>query len=403
MLNPEQFWLAAGHHAALLPTQQNRNCYGDLLSPYTVYGVSWASDFPDIAEVTQGMVEGILPGMSMILGEWDICYNYYIGYPIMGCQESCSERPFSSDGNILRLVMLEPAIGGLGYSISDYPTMPVLQARARLLGYNGGLGDIHFDWTYRIDWTGDKGVHTEANYGGESLASGNEESVWNVPIGQIIGGDISATVQVVLPEGEPGTYRVENPHIRKLKGTNPTSGAVKAYIDLPYVMPSSTYWFAKRMANHESGYRQFASDGMPLPNSGGDGGYGVFQLTPPRDPYHQVWDWKGNIDGGKVILDEKKTQADVFWSNQKTQFNSWKAEHPDDPDAVPPPDTPDGGCVFSYAPAGSKKDYRDAIWIKRYNGASVDYINWNNVTNPQDPKWSIPGGTYVTAICNTSE
>ncbi len=291
---PERFFIPDdGGFVNVRAIQVSRNCYGSLLQPYYVTaGLSWISEFPYVADIVEDVVAGFAPGVTTIIGEWETCNHYYIGYPIMQCQESCHDNFVGSDGNILHLDMLEPAPGGFGYSISDYPTMPLLQGRARLRGYGGGLGPIQFDWTYTVDWTGDQGVHTGMTWtsmGGGPTAIGSEETTWDVPINWILGGNISATVEVILPEGDPSLYRVSLPNIRTIRGTNPSSGAVKGYIDS--VMPPSPYWFAKRMANHESGYRQFGGDGMPLPNSQGDGGYGIFQLTPPRNPMNQVWDF----------------------------------------------------------------------------------------------------------------
>ncbi|HRR57323.1 MAG TPA: hypothetical protein P5057_10185, partial [Acidobacteriota bacterium] len=81
------------------------------------------------------------------------------------------------------------------------------------------------------------------------------------------------------------------------------------------------------------------------------------------------------VAGGKRVLDEKKSWADTFWHQQKQEFSEFRADKPGDPAAVEPPDTEDGGCVFSYSPSESAKDYRDALWIQAFNGAPVGYIN----------------------------
>lgn len=266
-----------------------------------------------------------------------------------------------------------------------------------------------------MDWTGDQGVHTGMTWtsmGGGPTAIGSEETTWDVPINWILGGSISATVEVILPEGDPSLYRVSLPNIRTIRGTNPSPGAVKGYIDS--VMPPSTYWFAKRMANHESGYRQFGGDGMPLPNSGGDGGYGIFQLTPPRNPMNQVWDWKHNVLGGKTIIDEKKSPADAFWTTNHKEWVDYNNEHPASPAPPYPDHSPGAYCTFTFdSPPGSgKHPFKDANWIKAFNGAPGGhggyYIFWL-IDHWTISEWAEvpPDYTekvyYVRNICSTPE
>jgi len=102
------------------------------------------------------------------------------------------------------------------------------------------------------------------------------------------------------------------------------------------------------------------------------------------------------------VLDEKKSWADIFWHQQKEEYSEFRADKPGDPAAVEPPDTEDGGCVFSYSPSESAKDYRDALWIQAFNSAPVGYIDWDN-TDPMNPHRSISGAAYVTAVCHAIE
>jgi len=106
------------------------------------------------------------------------------------------------------------------------------------------------------------------------------------------------------------------------------------------------------------------------------GGEGAFETRPAwkaPSPLRSVSAL--HVAGGKRVLDEKKSWADTFWHRQKEQFDDFKDRYPGDPAAVEPPDTEDGGCVFSYSPSESAKDYRDALWIQAFNGAPVGYIN----------------------------
>jgi hypothetical protein len=191
----------------------------------------------------------------------------------------------------------------------------------------------------------------------------------------------------------------------KIIGQQPLAGNVKSEIDS--VMNPVTYWFAKRMANWESGYKQFDSQGMPFPNASHDGGYGIFQLTPPFHDYH-YWSWKANITGGKITLDTKNTDATNFWNNQVQQFNTYNQEHPNS-QVAPPVNTLEGPIEFSFSPQGAQKSYRDAIWIKQNNGATANYISWKNTgDDANNPYWKFnrlneDGVNYVNKVCTTSE
>ncbi len=78
------------------------------------------------------------------------------------------------------------------------------------------------------------------------------------------------------------------------------------------------------MAKHESNFQQFGTDGMPKPNSDHDGGYGIYQLTPPSADI-QYWNWKSNVDRAIQKLTEDKNRigngtqnrgSDKFWQDQ---------------------------------------------------------------------------------------
>ncbi|MFB3906710.1 MAG: hypothetical protein ACE15E_25010 [Acidobacteriota bacterium] len=177
-------------------------------------------------------------------------------------------------------------------------------------------------------------------------------------------------------------------------------------------MPATSYWFAKRMANHESGYRQFDSLGYPLPNGGHDGGYGLFQVTPPSSAA-QYWNWKANVTKGKSILDSKRdaptSGATAFWDRQVQQFSDYNAGNPQNP-VQPPESSIEGTFTFAYAPAAGEKSYRDAIWIKQFNGAAANYISWKNtgLLPGEAPYWKLnktneSGINYVNRVCTTSE
>lgn len=136
-------------------------------------------------------------------------------------------------------------------------------------------------------------------------------------------------------------------------------------------------------------------------------GFGIFQLSPPSQDM-QYWNWKANVDRAKVMLDAMESEATTFWNNQVLQFDLWNFDFPGD-QKDPPADEPEGDITFSFDPTGGQKTFRDAIWIKRFNGASGGhYIVWRNTgVDANDPFWHFGktnnlGFNYVNRICSTT-
>ena len=126
---------------------------------------------------------------------------------------------------------------------------------------------------------------------------------------------VSATVDGVMLSSSPVHFTI--------KGTNPGSAAVKAFVDsqpVPSNWPSgSSYDYhtvMNQILNLESGhtYNQFVANGDPLYNqTAHDGGVGLAQLTPASND-EQVWDWQANVLGGLAVF-QSKLDAAVSWIN----------------------------------------------------------------------------------------
>jgi hypothetical protein len=87
-----------------------------------------------------------------------------------------------------------------------------------------------------------------------------------------------------------------------LQGTNPSVDQVTQFLA---TKPNSD-GFAK-ILQHESHCRNFGSTGEPLKSF--DNGYGMCQLTTPKPPYADVWNWKKNIEAGLNLFAAKRASA----------------------------------------------------------------------------------------------
>ena len=130
-----------------------------------------------------------------------------------------------------------------------------------------------------------------------------------------------------------------------------------------------------------------------------------------------IWNWQQNVVDGKLQIVTKRDApgngAYAFWNRQVQQWSDWNAANPTIPSA-PPPDDPEGNCLFSatgpYQINGPpyqtmRESFADAILIKQYNGAATNYIFLD--TNQRPPKWTLsplnnqsPPFSYVSRVCS---
>jgi hypothetical protein len=177
-------------------------------------------------------------------------------------------------------------------------------------------------------------------------------------------------------------------------GSNPARSEILTYLgDDP--------WFLKLLPGAESSYRQFDTSGKPL--FGSPHGYGLMQID-PASTLAQLYNWQTNADVGRAKNQANFAGADSFWERQVQQWSDWNGEHLDTPIPLPE-DRQEANCVFSGETPVliGKYSFRDAIWIKQYNWAAVNYISWIesldftgwtiNDTNPQ-------GVNYVNRVCS---
>lgn len=194
----------------------------------------------------------------------------------------------------------------------------------------------------------------------------------------------------------------------KILGRNPTQAETVAEVGM-------TPWFIGGIVAQESSFRQFEpSPGLPL--WGHPNGWGIMMVeNPPRDEL--LYNWRENVAEGVLILNNKFGDADAFWSRQVSQYEQYEAD-PLHPRIPVHPNVVEGPCVFSHNPAASEHSFRDAIWIKMYNGASKPrpipphihsgmYLYWDNLdTDPLAiPYWqrvelNSENVNYVESVCD---
>ena len=255
-------------------------------------------------------------------------------------------------------------------------------------------------WRIRVQYSGHGRSDSDYFPVGSSrvLSSASSWDVRSDFAGNVRGG--SATI----------TYRYSNHPERsfsfQVRGTNPTEADAKSRL-------GSSPWFLTRLVRQESGIRQFSGSD---PLFGDPNGWGMMQLDPPPGP-QEIWSWWGNVDVGKTVVNQKDAELTPRWDSRVEEWETWNQQHPAQ-QVGPPAPRQEGGCYLQWVSGGSGSEgnpsFRDACWIKRYNGLGVpparDFLVWRN-TPPydQDPRWEVnpsatlPDGTiayYVRAVCN---
>jgi hypothetical protein len=164
------------------------------------------------------------------------------------------------------------------------------------------------------------------------------------------------------------------------------------------------------------------------PVLGPPAGYGMMQLDPAATP-DLLWNWRTNADGGRTRMDQlagpqqyttdSDGRAYPFWIRQVQQWNAYNARQKPGSRVAPASDLQEtSSCTFTLPlnkPWDSNKDsigletptngtsntywFADAILIKQYNGAPVNYVSWKNtkLAQGQAPYWSYNPSNSVSA------
>jgi len=180
--------------------------------------------------------------------------------------------------------------------------MPVIEARARIAGVMPDATPVTtFKWTATIDFN----AGLCANGPGRTIR--HAPVVQRAPGGkfrptftQIRGGILTLTVEAQIA-GRTLTASVTG---IKIVATNPSNAVVAQKF------PDKTL---RQIASHESGMKQFESNGVcPLWSRDKLGGVGIMQITNPMPADDDVWDWTANLRRGQKILKEKEAVASGY-------------------------------------------------------------------------------------------
>lgn len=211
--------------------------------------------------------------------------------------------------------------GGALFSITKDPKMPVINAKASVVGITTGAdptATTEFAWTASVSYDSkntDNGVSSGKCKFSGAPAKGTTRKIDAIKkegkitggaivinFDQIRGGDlvisVTATVGGQAIKGETKGWRIQ--------GANPDPG------DVNKALPDDAM---RRLTCLESGKQQFvaASDdgGAMYPYFSGDGclGVGICQLTNPQPTDNQVWDWTENVKAGVALYNDKRKLA----------------------------------------------------------------------------------------------
>ena len=194
-----------------------------------------------------------------------------------------------------------------------------------------------------------------------------------------------------------GTGRLLTTRSFQVLGTNPTAAAVRTELEA-----STPLWYAVPVAHHETleygSFRQFFPNG---PRAGWpvvvrDNGTGIMQLTVPFPTCRQAWDWKANVAGGVLQLQQAHRYAAEWMARQRAQALAETGA------AVAVPSVTESNCEFRER---GPRIITDAVALKRYNGASRgNYCSWDNANS----RWKFNqlnslGFNYVNRVCRSAE
>lgn len=121
------------------------------------------------------------------------------------------------------------------------------------------------------------------------------------------GGNLTLTVSVAIDGNNLEFSSMPYP----VRAKRPDEAIVRAYISLRAAQRGVNLYTADlgRIVRHESSYRQFTDDGLPLFSRDRLGGVGLFQITRPAPSDDEIWNWQKNVDRGIEIFRQKLSMA----------------------------------------------------------------------------------------------
>jgi len=235
-------------------------------------------------------------------------------------------------------VTLDPSPANNQYVIDAAPTMPMVQAKARVVGVTPDPTP-----TTTFTWTASLIVHENVPSRDVDFASDISQNVTtlgqNLYVLQLLnGGDFRGgklkLKATATANGQSLTG--ESPDGLKIDGTNPQRTTIQAYLDGLHLAghglsDADVGDALKRMACQESGQREFnasANGGVGSAYISSDDGVGLFQITSsPCDPFrgcrNAMFNWQTNADSGAKALGDKIAFA-VGFPNRLSMLPEYK-------------------------------------------------------------------------------
>jgi hypothetical protein len=205
-------------------------------------------------------------------------------------------------------LLLEDPADGTRFDISTAPAMPVVMAKARIVGIDPDpTSTTSFEWVTQIrsDFIGNGCPHArpgrtiDVDFPPQTAVGGDI----TLNLGpDVRGGDLNLIVRAdVTMDGETVTLEARTRDVL-IRGTNPQRAAIQG------ALPHDTL---RRIACQESRQAQFnaAADGgmseCPLFSGDNFGGVGIGQITNPAPSPDDHWSWRSNVTTAANIFNGK--------------------------------------------------------------------------------------------------
>lgn len=243
----------------------------------------------------------------------------------------------------IRVTLLPPPpLHGTIYVIEPGPSMPVITAKADVIGMSPQQnGEIKFAWTVKLrarDGQGNEVVFDEVFKQNENTKGAKPYSVRLKKKETFRGGNLTLTAKATV-KGQ--VLEGQTPAALTIEGRNPSRVEVQGYLDsilqkkfgnkYKGLSLSDIQHAMKRIACHEStdggylGQRQFRAPAGEVGPAiiAGDNGVGIFQITkttkcaggPFNSCPNAIFNWKFNVELAAENFKEKVATASSYPSN----------------------------------------------------------------------------------------
>lgn len=211
------------------------------------------------------------------------------------------------------------------YRIGPEPSMPQIQARAKVTGVTPDpTSTTAFTWTVRVHYDASQsphGPHRIVDYSWPGTTNGNAVLVTN--FGSVIrGGDLTLSATAVVNgmqvTGQKTGYKI-------LGYPWGTAQDTQTRHNMRNVLKNTTL---RKIASFESsGGHQFAQDCYPYWSADNLGGVGVMQITNPQPTDDEVWSWSKNATRGQELFKSDQKLGSVGRLRARVEKNANRVEN----------------------------------------------------------------------------